>query len=103
VAVTIAATQPRVRCTRASQDAHGPGLHQLVVSLGPGDYKAEIAARNRGYVFELLFQVFALLFQIFEPLFQRLHLRNSGVDLPLERGSPRLKPFETGLGGCIEL
>jgi hypothetical protein len=103
VAVTIEATQPGVRRTRASQDAYGPGLHQLVVSLGLGDEKAEIVARDCGYVFERLFQIFQLLFQMFDLLFQGLYLPNSGVDLSLERGSPRLIPFETGFGGCIEL
>ena len=37
VAVAIDATQPRVRCARASQDAQGPRLHQLVVLIGLGD------------------------------------------------------------------
>jgi hypothetical protein len=103
MAVTIEATQPGVRCTRASQDAYGPRLHQLVVSLGLGDEEAEIFARNCGYIFERLFQVFELLFQVFELLFQGLYLPNSEVDLSLERGSPRFIPFETGFGGCIEL
>jgi hypothetical protein len=40
---------------------------------------------------------------MFELLFQGLYLPNSGVDLSLERGSPRLIPFETGFGGYIEL
>jgi hypothetical protein len=103
VAVAIESTEPRVRCARASQDAQGPRLHQVVVPFGLGDQKAEVVARNRGDVVELLFQTFELLFQIFELLFQLLYLPDSGVDLPLERGSPRLVPFDSGFGGRIKL
>ena len=103
VPVAIDATQPRVRCARASQDAQGPRLHQLVVPSGLGDKKVEVVARNRGDVVELPFQAFELLFQIFELLFQLLYLPDSGDDLPLERGSPRLVPFDSGFGGRVEL